>query len=120
MKTVARDLFRKQTEMSEGSLGVVEIAEPKSVPRKPEKRRRKFTFLAGAVVLVALAVIGVEVLSSRTQVARQHSQPAAEAGVTVVHPQKASITSPVLPGQTEAYTDAPTLESASRLWSKRE
>ena len=107
MKTVAPDLFQKQTEMSEGSLGVVENAEPKSAPQKPEKRRRKFPFLAGAVVLVALAVIGVEMRSSRTQGVRQRSQPAARVEVTVVHPQKASITIPVLPGQTEAYTDAP-------------
>jgi multidrug efflux pump subunit AcrA (membrane-fusion protein) len=27
--------------------------------------------------------------------------------ISVVHPQKASITIPMLPGQTEAYTDAP-------------
>jgi hypothetical protein len=52
-----------------------------------------------------LAVIGVEVRSSRTEAVRQGSQQAAE--VTVVHPQKAAITIPVLPGQTEAYTDAP-------------
>ena len=77
------------------------------LPQKSGKRRRKFPFLAGAVVLVALAVIGVEVRSSRTQVVRQRSQPAAELEVTVVHPQKASITIPALPGQTEAYTDAP-------------
>jgi RND family efflux transporter MFP subunit len=119
MKTVAPDLFQKQTEMSEGSLGVVEIAEPKSVPQKPEKRRRKFPFLAGAVVLVALAVIGVEMRSSRTQGVRQRSQPAADVTVTVVHPQKASITIPLLPGQTEAYTDAPIFAQTSgylKMW----
>jgi RND family efflux transporter MFP subunit len=33
--------------------------------------------------------------------------------VTVVHPQKASITIPVLPGQTEAYTDAPIFAQTS-------
>jgi RND family efflux transporter MFP subunit len=93
--------------MSEGSLGVVENAEPKSAPQKPEKRRRKFPLLAGAVVLIALAVIGVEMRSSRTQGVRQRSQPVAPVTVTVLHPQKASITIPVLPGQTEAYTDVP-------------
>ena len=91
--------------MSQGSL--VEISEHKSVPAKAEKRRRKFPFVAGAVALIALAVIGVEVRSSRTQAARQGSQPAAEAPVTVVHPLQASIPVPVLPAQTEAYTDAP-------------
>jgi RND family efflux transporter MFP subunit len=107
MKTVAPDLFQKQTEVSQGSLGVVEISEHKSVPEKAGKRRRKLPLLAGAVVLIALAVIGIEMRSSRTQAVRQRSQPAARVEVTVVHPQKASITIPVLPGQTEAYTDAP-------------
>ena len=107
MNTVAPDLFQKQTKMSQGSLAVVEIPKQKSVPQKAEKRRSKFPLLAGAVVLIALAVIGFEVLSSRTQAVRERTQPAAEAGVTVVHPQKASITIPALPGQTEAYTDAP-------------
>jgi hypothetical protein len=93
--------------MSQGNLGVAKIEEHKSVPEKPEKRRRKFPFLAGAAVLIALVAIGVEVRSWRTQAARQRSQPAAEATVTVVHPLKASIPVPVLPGQTEAYTDAP-------------
>jgi Cu/Ag efflux pump CusA len=41
--------------MSQGSL--VEIAEHKSVPPKAGKRKRKFLFLAGAVVLIVLAVI---------------------------------------------------------------
>jgi RND family efflux transporter MFP subunit len=93
--------------MSQGNLGVAKIEEHKSVPEKPEKRRRKFPFLAGAAVLIALAVIGVELRTSSTQAIRQRSQPAAEVAVTVVHPQKVSIPVPVLPGQTEAYTDAP-------------
>ena len=39
--------------------------------------------------------------------------------VTVVHPQKALITIPVLPGQTQAYTDAPIFAQTSgylRKW----
>jgi RND family efflux transporter MFP subunit len=91
--------------MSEGR--VVEILEHKSVPPRAEKKRRKFPFLVGAIVLVALAVIAVGVRSSRNQAARQGSQPAAEVRVTVVLPQKAPIAIPMLPGQTEAYTDAP-------------
>jgi membrane fusion protein (multidrug efflux system) len=86
--------------MSQDSL--VEISEHKSVPPKAAKSR--FPFLAGAVVLIALAVIGIKLRSSRTEAVGQHPQPAAE--VTVVHPQIAAITIPVLPGQTEAYTDA--------------
>jgi hypothetical protein len=37
------------------NLGVVEIQEHKSVPKLTEKRKRKFSFLAGAIVLIALA-----------------------------------------------------------------
>jgi cytoskeletal protein RodZ len=61
--------------MSQGNLGVAKIEEHKSVPEKPEKRRRKFPFLAGAAVLIALVVIGVELRTSSTQAIRQRSQP---------------------------------------------
>jgi len=104
--------------MSQGSLDTVEIQEHKSAPRIARKRRIEFPFLAGAVVLIALAAIGVEVRSSRTQAVRQRSQPAAESTVTVVHPQKASITIPVLPGQTQAYTDAPIFAQTSGYLKK--
>ena len=104
--------------MSQSSLDTVEIQEHKSAPRIARKRRIEFPFLAGAVVLIALAVIGVEVRSSRTQAVRQRSQPAAEMTVTVVHPQKASITIPVLPGQTQAYTDAPIFAQTSGYLKK--
>jgi len=99
--------------MSQSSLGVVDIQEHKSVPHVARKRRIEFPFLAEAFVLIALAVIGVEVQSSRTQAVRQPSQPAAEMTVSVVQPQKASIKIPVLPGQTEAYTDAPIFAQTS-------
>jgi RND family efflux transporter MFP subunit len=104
--------------MSQSSLDTVEIQEPKSAPRIARKRRIEFPFLAGAVVLIALAVIGVEVRSSRTQAVRQRSQPAARMTVAVVHPQKASITIPVLPGQTQAYTDAPIFAQTSGYLKK--
>jgi membrane fusion protein (multidrug efflux system) len=118
MKTVASDLFENQPEISQGSLGVVENSEHKSVPEKAGKNTRKFPFLAGAFILIALAVIGAEVRSSRIQAVRQRSQPAAEMTVTVVHPQKASIIIPVLPGQTEAYTDAPIFAQTSGYLKK--
>jgi len=102
---------RKQTEMSQGS--VVEIFQPKSVPPKAGKRSRKFRVLVGAVVFIALAVIGVEVWPLRPQGVRQRSQPAAEVAVTVVNPQKAAIAIPVLPGETEAYTNAPIFAQTS-------
>ena len=99
--------------MSQGNLGVVETRERKAVPQIARKRKIKFSFLAGAVVLIALAAIGIEMRFSTTQPTQQHSNTAAEMTVTVVHPQKASITIPVLPGQTEAYTDAPIFAQTS-------
>jgi RND family efflux transporter MFP subunit len=93
--------------MSRGTVGVVEIQERKTAPKIAWKGKIKFSFLGGAIVLIALAAIGVEMRTSRRQPIQRHSDKAAEMTVTVVHPQKASITIPVLPGQTEAYTDAP-------------
>jgi RND family efflux transporter MFP subunit len=94
-------------------LGVVEIQGHKSIPHIARKRRRKFSFLGGAVVLVALALVGVKVWYSGTQAVPQPPTSAVEMTVTVVHPQKASVTIPVLPGQTEAYTDAPIFAQTS-------
>ncbi len=105
--------------MSEGNLAVAEFHEREAVPPLVKKRRRRFPFLAGAIVLVALAAIGIRLWPSGTQSIQPHSDKAAEMTVTVVHPQKASITIPVLPGQTEAYTDAPIFAQTSgylKMW----
>jgi len=104
--------------MSHGNLGVVEIQEREAVPQIVRKRKVRFSFLAGAIVLVALAAIGVVMRSSLTQPIQQHSNKAAETTVTIVHPQKASITIPVLPGQTAAYTDAPIYAQTSGYLKK--
>ena len=45
----------KQTNMSQDTLGAVEIQEGKAAPKIVRKRKREFSFLAGAVVLIALA-----------------------------------------------------------------
>jgi RND family efflux transporter MFP subunit len=100
------------------NLGVVEIQENKSVPQIAPKSRRKFSFLAGAGVLMALAAIGIQLRPSRTQPIQQDSHKAAEMAVTVVHPRKALIAIPVLPGQTEAYTDAPIYAQTSGYLKK--
>jgi len=119
MKRIVSDLSQNQTEISQGSSGVVEISGYKSVPDKPGKSRKKFPFLAGAVVLIALGVIGLKVRFSRTQAVQQALQPAAEVTVSVIHPRKAPITIPVLPAQTEAYTNAPIYAQTSgylKIW----
>ena len=72
--------------MSEGNLAVAEIHEREAVPQIAKKRKLRFSFLAGAIVLVALAAIGIESWFSRTQPIQQHSNKAAEMTVTVVLP----------------------------------
>jgi len=104
--------------MSQGNLGAVEILERKGVSQIARKRKIEFSFLAGAVVLMALVAIGVELRSSRTQLIQQHANKTAEMTVAVVHPQKVSINIPVLPGQTEAYTDAPIFAQTSGYLKK--
>jgi RND family efflux transporter MFP subunit len=93
--------------MIRGTVGVVEIQERKAAPKIAGKRMVKFPFLSGAAVLIALAAIGFEMRASRTQPIQAHSNKPTEMAVTVVRPQEASNTIPVLPGQTEAYADAP-------------
>jgi len=105
VKAAAPGLLHNQTEISPGSCGVVQISERKAGPRKPEENIRKLLFLA--FVLIALATIGLAVQSWRTQGVREGSPPTAAVTVRVAHPRKASTTIPWLPGQTEAYIDAP-------------
>jgi RND family efflux transporter MFP subunit len=105
--------------MSQSHIGVVEIQEQKSASAIAGKGKRQLSFLAGAAVLIALVVIGIELRSSRTQPMQPDANKAAEMAVTVVHPQKALITIPVLPGETQAYTDAPIFAQTSgylRKW----
>ena len=99
-------------------MGVVEIQEREVRSTNCRKRKVRFSFLARAIVLVALAAIGVVMRSSLTQAIQQHSNQAAETTVTIVYPQKASITIPVLPGQTAAYTDAPIYAQTSGYLKK--
>jgi RND family efflux transporter MFP subunit len=93
--------------MSQDTLGAAELQDRKAAPKIAGKRRKEFSLLAGAVALIALAAVVVEMPTSETQSVQPHSDKAAVMTVSVVHPQKVSINIPVLPGRTEAYTDAP-------------
>jgi RND family efflux transporter MFP subunit len=111
-------LMQNETEISQDRLSVVEIAERRPVRQKSGKNR-KFPFAARVAVLIALAVIGLKVCYSSTHAARQGSPPVAEATVSVIHPRKASVPIPVLPAQTEAYSDAPIYAQTSgylKIW----
>jgi RND family efflux transporter MFP subunit len=99
--------------MSSGKLDVAEIQEREPVPQIPRKRRRKSPFAAGTVLLIALVAIAVALRSSRTHSIQPPAKKAVEITVTVVRPRKTAITIPVLPGQTQAYTDAPIFAQTS-------
>jgi RND family efflux transporter MFP subunit len=109
---------RNQTNMSEGNLAVAGIHEREAVPQIGKKRKLRLPFRAVAIVLVIFTAIGIGLWFSRTQPTQQHSNKVTEMTVTVVHPQKASITIPVLPGQTQAYTDAPIFAQTSGYLKK--
>jgi RND family efflux transporter MFP subunit len=107
----------EKTNMSEGNLAVAEIQGRETVP-PIVKKKRGFSFLAGAILLVALAALGVVMRSSLAHPIQPPANQTAESTVTVVHPQKALITIPVLPGQTQAYTDAPIFAQTSGYLKK--
>jgi RND family efflux transporter MFP subunit len=106
--------------MSQVTLGAVEIQERKTAPKFAGNRKKEFSFLAGVVVLIALVAIGLQTQASRRKSIQRHPDSAAEMTVTVVHPEKAPVTIPVLPGRTQAYTDAPIFAQTSgylKKWS---
>jgi RND family efflux transporter MFP subunit len=101
--------------MSEGNLTVAEIQERAAVSPMVEKKKPRFFLLAGAILLVALAAVW---MVKRSWPVQPQANQTTELTVTVVHPQKASITIPVLPGQTQAYTDAPIYAQTSGYLQK--
>jgi RND family efflux transporter MFP subunit len=104
--------------MSQDTEGAVENHKHKTIPKNAGKRKRGFSLLVGAVLLVALTAIGVETRPSNRQSIQGRSDRATEMMVTVVHPQRASITIPVLPGRAQAYTDAPIFAQTSGYLKK--
>jgi len=95
------------------SLELTGTSTEKSVARKPKKQRKRFLWLVGAVAFIALPLLAIHLRFSRTQAVQPASHdPKME--VSVVHPAKVSTTTSVeLPGQTQAYTDAPIFAQTS-------
>jgi RND family efflux transporter MFP subunit len=104
--------------MSQKSLGVLELERQKDPAHNARKPRAKWPFLAGILIVFVIALVWFQLRSSRSQAAGQRPIAKSEMAVTVVHPQKTSITIPVLPGQTEAYTDAPIFAQTSGYLKK--
>lgn len=85
------------------------VANPPIEPAVPAgKLRRTFKVLAaGAVILFVLAAIGIFRRHAKTQELRAVAD-AAEQHVTIIHPEMSpGVVNLVLPGQTEAFTQAP-------------
>jgi RND family efflux transporter MFP subunit len=100
--------------MSAGNLKVSETPECKTASPKTG-RKRIFVFIAvGAIVAVAVALASRQLSSLRNQVRQLPSSPLAEMTVSVVHPERVPSTTVLnLPGQLQAYTDAPIFAQTS-------
>jgi multidrug efflux pump subunit AcrA (membrane-fusion protein) len=100
--------------MSAGNLKVSETPECKTAPPKTRKKRVIVFFAVGAIVAVAVALVSRQLSSLRNQVLQPPSSPLAEMTVSVVHPETVPSTTVLnLPGQLQAYTDAPIFAQTS-------
>jgi RND family efflux transporter MFP subunit len=100
--------------MSVANLKVTETEERISTPKKSRKRRIILFFVAGAVVYIAITLLSHQLGSPHAQVLQPTSPARTEMTVSVVHPQKVSSTVLLdLPGQLQAYTDAPIFAQTS-------
>src|SRR6202035_1904457 len=106
--------------MTQGTLKETEPLEQKPPIAETSSRKGvKFSFLAGGVIFVAIAVFGIWTRTSKTSGLQQQSNEAAQMVVTVIHPEKASTTIPLqLPGQTRAYIEAPIFAQTSGYLKK--
>lgn len=100
--------------MSAGNLKVSETPECKTALPTIRKKRTIVFFAVGAIVAVALALVSRQLSSLRSQVRQPPSPPLAEMTVSVVHPERVPATTVLnLPGQLQAYTDAPIFAQTS-------
>ncbi|MGA8482328.1 MAG: hypothetical protein WB696_30525, partial [Chthoniobacterales bacterium] len=101
--------------MSVSDLKVIETPKQKAVSRKGAKRRTIVFFIAGAIVCTVIAILSRQLEPTKTPAHQSHAaSPAAEMRVSVVHPEKVSSTVNLdLPGQLQAYTDAPIFAQTS-------
>jgi RND family efflux transporter MFP subunit len=96
--------------MTQGTLKPTKSLEKTPPVAAPANNRRgvKLSFLAGGVIFIALAVLGINSRTGTTTKLQTQSTEAAQSVVAVVHPEKAPTTIPLqLPGQTRAYIEAP-------------
>jgi len=100
--------------MSAGNLKVSETPECETAPPKTRKKRIIVFFAVGAIVAVAAALVSRQLSPLSNQVLQPPSSPLAEMTVSVVHPERVPSTTVLnLPGQLQAYTDAPIFAQTS-------
>jgi membrane fusion protein, multidrug efflux system len=105
--------------MSVSHLKARETQDHRSVRRKPKTKRvitkRVIIFsLAGVIVCTAIAIFSHRVKPTGAQAHQLHAAASPEMTVSVVHPEKVSSTVILdLPGQLQAYTDAPIFAQTS-------
>jgi membrane fusion protein, multidrug efflux system len=103
---------RGEQTMSLSNLKTGETQDHKAARPKTRTKPRIVFFAAGAIVCLAIALVSHQQHSATPQVL-QSSSPA-EMTVSVVHPEKVSSTVTLdLPGQLQAYTDAPIFAQTS-------
>ena len=103
--------------MTAGNLNLSETPKQAAVSQKPAKSRTIRTtmlFVAAAIVCGAIAISSRKDKPTATEAHQSNSRSAPPVTVTVVHPEKASSTVTLdLPGQLQAYTDAPIFAQTS-------
>jgi RND family efflux transporter MFP subunit len=109
-----------ETKMPQGALKQTEPLEARPpIPDKNNRKRVKFSFLAGGALFIAVAITGISSRIASNTGLRQRSNEAAEIIVNVIHPEKAPTTIPLqLPGQTRAYIEAPIFAQTSGYLQK--
>jgi RND family efflux transporter MFP subunit len=105
--------MEKQT-MSVSHLKANETQDQKTARPKTRRKRIIIFFAAGVIVCTAIAIFVRQLKRAASQQPQSHAASPAEMTVTVVHPEKVSPKVTLdLPGQLEAYTDAPIFAQTS-------
>jgi membrane fusion protein (multidrug efflux system) len=100
--------------MSVSHLKASETQDHKTARPKTRRKRIIIFFAAGVIVCAAIAIFARQPKPNASQASESHAASPAEMTVTVVHPLKVSSTVRLdLPGQLQAYTDAPIFAQTS-------
>jgi RND family efflux transporter MFP subunit len=111
--------MEKQT-MSVGQLKASETQDHRVARRKTKTKRVIIFFVAGPIVCAAIAILSHQLKPIAAQAHQSNAASPRKMTVSVVHPEKVPSTVTLdLPGQLQAYTDAPIFAQTSgylRAW----